>query len=66
MKMICAVLVFFQQVFVTSVPALMIAVPASTLLSGCGSPGERADTRQDTRVQERTDDRYDRRRGGSD
>jgi len=64
MKMICGALAFFVQVFVASAPTLMIAMPAATLLSGCGSPAERADTRQDTRVQERTDDRYDRRRGG--
>lgn len=68
MRLICAALVFLQQVVVTSVPALMIAVPAGTLLSGtllsgCSTPAERSDVRQDTRTQERTQDRYERRRG---
>lgn len=60
MKYLCAFLMLLQHALPSA--AVAVLAPATILLSACSTPAQRAEGRQDTRIEERTEDRYERRR----
>jgi hypothetical protein len=60
-KIVIAGLIVLQQNFLLAIPATVVT--STALLGACSTSAERADTRQNTRIENRTEGRYENRRG---